>query len=40
MSKPLNFAGDGILVFQPDMVIMGTSEKDTNPLTPEQEPEF
>lgn len=40
MSKPLNFSGNGILVFQPDTVIIETSEQDMNPVILEQEPEF
>lgn len=40
MSKPLNFSGNGILVFQPDTVITETSELDMNPVMLEQEPEF
>jgi len=40
ISRPLNFSGNGILVFQPDTVIIETSEQYTNSAMLEQEPEF
>lgn len=40
MSKALDFSGTGILVLQPDTVIIENFEQDMNSVMLEQEPEF